>query len=79
MAKLSGRIPASVSALDEVMDDPIIAGFGAALLHSEPMPNIPAMGAVWAPMGNALTVLTEDASADVATVLQQAVNEIQGQ
>ncbi len=79
MAKLSGRIPASVSALDEVMDDPIIAGFGAALLNSEPMPNIPAMGSVWAPMGNALTVLTENASADVAAVLQQAVDEIQGQ
>ncbi len=79
MARLSGRIPASVSALDEVMDDPIIAGFGAALLNSEPMPNIPAMGAVWAPMGNALTVITEDASVDVAAVLQQAVDEIKGQ
>lgn len=76
MARLSGRIPASVSALDEVMDDPIIAGFGAALLNSEPMPNIPAMGAVWAPMGNALTVITEDASVDVAAVLEQAVDEI---
>ncbi len=79
MARLSGRIPASVSALDEVMDDPIIAGFGAALLNSEPMPNIPAMGAVWAPMGNALTVITEDASVDVAAVLEQAVDEIKGQ
>lgn len=79
MARLSGRIPASTSALEEVIEDPIIAGFGAALLTSEPMPNIPEMGSVWAPMGNALTVITEDANADVADVLQGAVREIKGQ
>ncbi|MBW7917433.1 MAG: maltose ABC transporter substrate-binding protein [Trueperaceae bacterium] len=79
MARLSGRIPASLSALEAVQSDPIIAGFGAALLTAEPMPNIPEMGAVWAPMGNALTVLTEDAGADVATVLSQAVAEIKGE
>ncbi|HLU83775.1 MAG TPA: extracellular solute-binding protein, partial [Trueperaceae bacterium] len=32
LARLSGRIPASISALEQVTDDPIIAGFGAALL-----------------------------------------------
>jgi len=30
-------------------------------------------------MGNALNVITEDADADVSAVLQQAVQEIQGQ
>lgn len=79
MARLSGRIPASVSALKEVSSDPIIAGFGAALLTAEPMPNIPEMGAVWSPMGNALTVITEDANADVGAVLKQAAAEIAGQ
>jgi len=79
MARLSGRIPASMSALELVIDDPIIAGFGAALVNSEPMPNIPEMGAVWSPMGNALTAITEDANANVADVLQQAVDEIKGQ
>lgn len=79
MAQLSGRIPASISALEAVKSDPIIAGFGAALVHAEPMPNIPEMGAVWSPMGNALTVLTEDANASPAAVLQQAVDEIKGQ
>ncbi|NLG09499.1 MAG: maltose ABC transporter substrate-binding protein [Deinococcales bacterium] len=79
LARLSGRIPASLSALAEVEDDPIIAGFGAALANAEPMPNIPEMGAVWSPMGNALNVITEDADADVSAVLQQAVQEIQGQ
>ncbi len=79
LARLSGRIPASTSALAEVIDDPIIAGFGAALLNSEPMPNIPEMGAVWQPMANALNVITEDAGANVAATLEQAVREIKGE
>jgi len=79
MARLSGRIPASVSALEVVVDDPIIAGFGQALLTSEPMPNIPEMGAVWGPMGNALTVLSDDPAADPAAVLDQAVRQIKGE
>ena len=78
LARLSGRIPASVSALETVNDDPIIAGFGAALLNAEPMPNIPEMGAVWSPMGNALSVMTDDESSDVSELLQQAVDEILG-
>lgn len=79
LSNLSGRIPASKSALAEVADDPIIAGFGAALTNAEPMPNIPEMGQVWGPMGNALTVITESADSDVAGTLNQAVSEIQGQ
>lgn len=79
LARLSGRIPASTSALEEVIDDPIIAGFGEALLTAEPMPNIPEMGAVWSPMGNALNVITENADADVAGTLSQAVREIRGE
>src|SRR5690606_5732041 len=50
LASLSGRIPASLSALEQVQADPVIAGFGAALLDAEPMPNVPEMGAVWQPM-----------------------------
>jgi arabinogalactan oligomer/maltooligosaccharide transport system substrate-binding protein len=79
LSNLSGRIPASNSALAAVGDDPIIAGFGAALTNAEPMPNIPEMGGVWGPMGNALTVITETADSDVAGALNQAVSEIQGQ
>ncbi len=79
MARLSGRIPASISALEVVVDDPIIAGFGQALLTSEPMPNIPEMGAVWSPMGNALSVMTDDPNVDLAALLQQAVSQIRGE
>ncbi len=74
-----GRIPASESALAQVQDDPVVLGFGEALLDSEPMPNIPEMGQVWGPMGNALSVLTDDASADPSAVLADAVSQILGQ
>ena len=79
LAELSGRIPASNSAVAQVSDDPIVAGFGAALVSAEPMPNIPEMGRVWQPMANALSVITESADADVGAALEQAVQEISGQ
>jgi arabinogalactan oligomer/maltooligosaccharide transport system substrate-binding protein len=78
LARETGRIPASESALGLVSDDPIVAGFGAALLNSEPMPNIPEMGLVWTPMANALAVILESADSDVAGALQQAQDEILG-
>lgn len=79
LARISGRIPASESALAQVSDDPIIAGFGAALLDSEPMPNIPRMGQVWGPMGSALSIILETADSDVAAALESARSEIAGQ
>jgi len=78
MAGLSGRIPASESALAAVSDDPIIQGFGTALLNSEPMPNIPQMGQVWGPAGSALSVILETEDSDVAGLLERAVAEILG-
>ena len=79
LARMSGRIPASESALAQVSDDPIIAGFGTALLDSEPMPNIPRMGQVWGPMGSALSIILETADSDVAAALESARSEIAGQ
>ena len=58
---------------DAVNDDPIIAGFGAALLNAEPMPNIPEMGAVWSPMGNALSVMTDDEIERMAALVQEGI------
>jgi arabinogalactan oligomer/maltooligosaccharide transport system substrate-binding protein len=78
LARLSGRIPASVSAGEMVADSPVIAGFAQALLTAEPMPTIPKMGQVWGPAGNALSVIMESADSDVGATLQQAVNEITG-
>lgn len=78
LAVETGRIPASSSALELVSDDPVVQGFGLALLSSEPMPNVPEMGSVWTPMGNALSVILESADSDVASSLQAAQDEIQG-
>ena len=54
------------------------AGFGAALLAAEPMPNIPEMGAVWAPMGDALTVITDTEDSNPSEALSRAVDQILG-
>jgi len=78
MAQLSGRIPASISALTRVEDDPVIAAFGTALLDSVPMPNIPQMSNVWGPMGDALSVILESEGSDVAATLQRAAADIRG-
>ena len=78
MAQLSGRIPASISALTQVEDDPVIAAFGTALLDSVPMPNIPQMTNVWGPMEDALSVILESEASDVAGTLQQAAADIRG-
>ena len=77
-ARLEGRIPASEGALEQVADDPVVAGFGEALLTAEPMPNIPQMGQVWQPMENALAVIMERADSDVEGTLERAVQEIGG-
>lgn len=79
LARISGRIPASESALAVVSDDPIISGFGNALLASEPMPNIPRMGQVWGPVGSALSVILETEDSDVAAALESARSEIAGE
>lgn len=78
LAVETGRIPASNSALDLVAEDPVIQGFGAALQTAEPMPNIPEMGTVWTPAGNALSVILESVDSDVAGSLEAARSEITG-
>ncbi len=78
LAQLGGKIPASQGAAAQVADDPIVAGFAAALADAEPMPNIPEMGNVWGPMGDALTVILGNPASDVRAVLENAVRQIQG-
>lgn len=76
LARLAGRIPASVSAASLVSDYADVAGFAAALHQAEPMANIPEMGRVWQPMGSALAAITRSPSTDVKKALEQAVQEI---
>jgi arabinogalactan oligomer/maltooligosaccharide transport system substrate-binding protein len=78
MAELSGRIPASESALAAVGDDPILQGFGLALLNAEAMPNIPEMGQYWGPAGNAFDVILASPDSDIPATLNRAVQEILG-
>jgi arabinogalactan oligomer / maltooligosaccharide transport system substrate-binding protein len=78
MAQLSGRIPASITALALVEDDPFISSFGEALLNSEPMPNLPQMSNVWGPGASALSVILESEGSDVAAAMQRAASEIRG-
>jgi arabinogalactan oligomer/maltooligosaccharide transport system substrate-binding protein len=78
LAQLTGKIPASQGAAAQVADDPIVAGFAAALANAEPMPNIPEMGNVWGPMNDALTVILGDPASDVPAILENAVNQIRG-
>ena len=79
LAQRSGRIPSSQNAAAQVSDDPVIAGFSEALANAVPMPNIPQMGAVWQPMGDALAQILESPDSDVAGILNTAVNQIEGQ
>ena len=78
LAALTARPPASLTAIAQVSDDPVIEAFGLVLLNADPMPNIPEMGQVWGPAGNALAVILETPGSDVAAALERAVAEILG-
>lgn len=79
LANLSGFIPSSNAAAAEVSDNPVISGFATALTNAVPMPNIPEMGNVWGPMGDALTVVLESSDSDVASILSDAASQIRGE
>ncbi len=76
LARRAGMVPASSSALARVADDPVIAGFGAALAAAEPIPNLPAMGEVWGPMDRALAAILASASSDVSAALDRAAQDL---
>ena len=49
---VTGRIPANKSAFESATNDRVVKGFGEAGRKAEPVPAIPAMGAVWASWGS---------------------------
>lgn len=51
MYEAGGRAPALTAAVDQISDDPIVAGFAAVGANGVPMPSIPAMDSVWADWG----------------------------
>ena len=78
LSETSKRIPSSQEAAAAVSSDPLVSGFLEAYAEAEPMPNIPEMGAVWGPMGDALTAILESPDSNVSQVLGGAVSQIQG-
>lgn len=57
----TGEMPAKSSILssDEFQNDPLLNGFGTQLERAKPFPPVPALSAVWDPMADALTFITE--------------------
>jgi arabinogalactan oligomer / maltooligosaccharide transport system substrate-binding protein len=74
--KIGGRVPISKSAVRSLAKDPTVAGFGAAIAAGVPMPNIPAMGQVWGPWGNALGLSIKEANPDFKKLHVEAVKLI---
>ncbi|MCC5948256.1 MAG: maltose ABC transporter substrate-binding protein [Nitriliruptoraceae bacterium] len=68
------RPPALISAFEQVQDDPIVAGFGAAGETGAPMPAIPAMGSVWEAWTNAYTNI--NSGNDPEAAFQEAADQI---
>jgi arabinogalactan oligomer/maltooligosaccharide transport system substrate-binding protein len=75
--ELTGQLPPRIALLDapEIKDNEIAAGFLAQAAYAVPMPNIPQMPAVWAPMADALTAIWND-NADPKSTLDAAVEQI---
>jgi arabinogalactan oligomer/maltooligosaccharide transport system substrate-binding protein len=74
--KEGGRLPVSKSAVRQLSKDPVVAGFGAAVAKGIPMPNIPEMGQVWGPWGDALGLSIKTDNADIAGLHTKAVDQI---
>jgi arabinogalactan oligomer/maltooligosaccharide transport system substrate-binding protein len=74
--KAGGRIPVSKKANAQLANDPVVAGFGKAVANGLPMPNVPEMGQVWGPWGNAVSLIAKTPNANVKNLNEAAVKEI---
>ncbi|GGK18888.1 hypothetical protein GCM10008955_10370 [Deinococcus malanensis] len=75
-ARAGGRIPVSFAAWTTLKADPVISGFSKAISVGTPMPNVPQMGAVWEPWGNAVAQSVQKASPNYKTIHDVALKEI---
>lgn len=71
-----GRIPVSQKAIAQLGTDIDVIGFNKSIAAGTPMPNVPQMGAVWGPWGNALALSTTKPKPDFAGILSAADKEI---
>lgn len=74
--RAAGRIPVSEAALAELGDDVVVQGFSEVIAVGIPMPNIPEMGRVWAPWGNAIELVGQSPTADVEAIIDDMVEQI---
>ncbi|MER3556257.1 MAG: maltose ABC transporter substrate-binding protein [Meiothermus sp.] len=77
MNQAGGRIPVSKAAVEQLKNDPVVAGFSPVIASGSPMPNIPEMGKVWGPWGNALSQATQKPDTNVSNIVSSMVAEIQ--
>ena len=73
--KQDPRVPALLSAFQEVASNPDVAAFGASAADGIPMPNIPEMAAVWTALNDAMTfIVNGEQTPEVA--LREAAQKI---
>lgn len=75
------RNPAYREVFDQLADDPVAQTFALSAADGVPMPNIPQMGAVWGPLGNALLLVRNgesEAAAAMATAAQGVREAVEG-
>jgi len=73
----TGEIPANsaILASEEFVNDPLLNGFAVQLERAESFPNVAALSAVWQPMADALTFITQ--GDDVKETLENGVMTIE--
>ncbi|ANX00911.1 maltodextrin-binding protein MdxE [Thermoclostridium stercorarium subsp. leptospartum DSM 9219] len=76
--ELTNQLPTRNDLLSEpeIKENPVNSGFLEQAVHSQPMPSIPHMQAVWSNMEIALTEIWNNPDADIKTELDRAVNNI---
>jgi arabinogalactan oligomer / maltooligosaccharide transport system substrate-binding protein len=74
MYEANPRIPAMISAFEQVAEDEIVAGFGEAGETGFPMPAIPEMGSVWTAWEDAYTNIFQ--GVDPAEAFEEAADQV---
>ncbi|GGR60431.1 maltose ABC transporter substrate-binding protein [Deinococcus seoulensis] len=73
-----GRIPVSLAARTQLKSNPVVQGFGKTISAGTPMPNVPQMGSIWGPWGNAVAQAVQKPTPDYRAILDAAMKEVNG-
>lgn len=68
--------PSAYRPANEGITDPDLAAFAAAGVVGQPMPNIPAMSAVWSSWGNAMALISQQQGGTPAEIMTEAADQI---